>query len=65
MTGTENANIWRHVKRFKRAPVTLSVGKPFFLREHADRQEMMREGTRQIMQSLADLLPESYRGNYK
>jgi 1-acyl-sn-glycerol-3-phosphate acyltransferase len=65
MTGTENANIWRHVKRFKRAPVTLAVGKPFFLHEHADRQEMMREGTRQIMRSLADLLPESYRGNYK
>lgn len=65
MTGTENANIWGHVKRFKRAPVTLSVGKPFFLREQADRQEVMREGTRQIMQSLADLLPESYRGNYK
>ncbi|HEX5809304.1 MAG TPA: lysophospholipid acyltransferase family protein [Anaerolineales bacterium] len=65
MTGTENANIWRHVRRFKRAPVTLAVGKPFFLREHADRQEMMREGTRQIMQSLADLLPESYRGNYR
>jgi 1-acyl-sn-glycerol-3-phosphate acyltransferase len=65
MTGTENENIWGHVKRFQRAPVTLAVGKPFFLREHADRQEMMRDGTRQIMRSLADLLPESYRGNYK
>lgn len=65
MTGTENGNIFGHVKRFKRAPVTLVVGKPFFLREQADRREMMRQGTRQIMQSLADLLPESYRGNYK
>lgn len=65
MTGTENDNIYRHMKRFKRAPVTLSVGKPFFLREHADRQVMMREGTRQIMQSLAELLPEAYRGNYR
>lgn len=65
MTGTENGNIWGHVKRFRRAPVTLTVGKPFFLQERPDRQEMMREGTRQIMQSLADLLPESYRGNYK
>lgn len=65
MTGTENENIFRHIKRFRRAPVSLSVGKPFFLQEQADRQKTMREGTRQIMQSLAELLPESYRGNYK
>jgi 1-acyl-sn-glycerol-3-phosphate acyltransferase len=65
MTGTENGNIFGHLKRWRRAAVTLTVGKPFFLRENADRQEMLREGTRQIMQSLADLLPESYRGNYK
>ena len=65
MTGTENGNIYSHLKRWKRAPVTLAVGKPFFLREQADRQAMLREGTRQIMRSLAELLPESYRGNYK
>jgi hypothetical protein len=41
------------------------VGKPFFLREQVDRQAMMRDGTRQIMESLANLLPESYRGNYR
>jgi len=65
MTGTENQNIYGHMKRLKRAPVTLSVGKPFVLREQADRQEMMREGTRQIMETLAGLLPEAYRGKYK
>lgn len=65
MTGTENENIYGHLRRFRRAEVTLRVGKPFLLREQADRQEMMREGTRQIMESLAELLPESYRGNYK
>jgi 1-acyl-sn-glycerol-3-phosphate acyltransferase len=65
MTGTENDHIYGHMKRFKRAPVTLSVGKPFYLREQADRQAMLREGTRQIMESLANLLPESYRGNYR
>ena len=65
MTGTENGNIYGHLKRWKRAPVTLTVGKPFVLREQANRQAMLREGTRQIMESLADLLPESYRGNYK
>ncbi len=65
MTGTENENIYGHLKRFRRARVTLNVGKPFFLREQADRQVMMRDGTRQIMESLAELLPESYRGSYK
>jgi 1-acyl-sn-glycerol-3-phosphate acyltransferase len=65
MTGTENENIYGHLKRFRRARVTLTVGKPFFLREQTDRQKMMREGTRQIMESLAELLPENYRGNYK
>lgn len=65
MTGTENENIFGHLKRFRRARVTLSVGKPFHLREQTDRQAMLREGTRQIMEALAELLPESYRGNYK
>jgi hypothetical protein len=40
------------------------VGKPFKLMEQVDRQKMLQEGTRQIMAALADLLPESYRGNY-
>jgi 1-acyl-sn-glycerol-3-phosphate acyltransferase len=65
MTGTENANIYGHLKKWKRAPVTLTVGKPFYLPEQPDRQKMLREGTRQIMATLASLLPESYRGNYK
>lgn len=65
MTGTENENLFGHLKRFQRAQVSLKVGKPFFLREQVDRQEMLRDGTRQIMESLAELLPESYRGNYK
>lgn len=67
MTGTENSNIYSHLKKWKRTPVTLSVGKPFFLSEHVqgDHQQMIREGTRQIMESLAALLPESYQGYYK
>ena len=67
MTGLENQNIYSHLRSWKHAPVTLSVGKPFFLQEHpqGDRQKMMRDGTRQIMVSLASLLPESYRGYYK
>ena len=68
MTGTENQNIYSYMKRLKRAPVTLSVGKPFVLfpkEKQVNRQEMMREGTRQIMERLAGLLPEAYRGKYR
>ncbi len=64
MTGTENENIYNR-KWWRRARVTLSVGKPFQVQEQVDRQKMLREGTRQIMESLASLLPESYLGNYK
>lgn len=65
MTGTENENISGNLKRFRRPRLTLRVGKPFFLQAHSDRQEMLRAGTQQIMESLAELLPESYRGTYK
>jgi 1-acyl-sn-glycerol-3-phosphate acyltransferase len=64
MTGTENENVYGHMRKWKRAQVTLTVGKPFFLQETADRQTMLREGTKRVMQSLAELLPESYRGEY-
>jgi 1-acyl-sn-glycerol-3-phosphate acyltransferase len=65
MTGTENENIYNRRRWWRRARVTLSVGQPFKLKEQADRQKMLREGTAQIMESLAILLPESYVGNYK
>jgi 1-acyl-sn-glycerol-3-phosphate acyltransferase len=64
MTGTENEKIYDR-KWWQRAPVTLTVGKPFKLREQADRHKMLQEGTNQIMEALASLLPESYLGNYK
>lgn len=63
--GTENARVYGHLKRLRRAPVAFRVGKAFRLSQQADRREMMREGTRQIMESLANLLPESYRGAYR
>lgn len=64
MTGTENENIYNR-KWWRRVRVTLSVGQPFKLQEQADRQKMLRDGTSQIMESLASLLPEFYQGNYK
>ena len=73
LTGTENSHIYGHLKRLRRTPVTLVVGKPFFLQEHAvggtsgrtRGHKTVQEGTRQIMEALASLLPESYRGQYK
>ena len=64
MTGTENKYIYGR-KWWRRVHVTLTVGKPFFLQKQPDRRVMMRNGTRRIMESLAALLPEDYRGNYK
>jgi 1-acyl-sn-glycerol-3-phosphate acyltransferase len=65
MTGTENSNVYGHMKRLKRAPVTFTVGKPFVLQASADRRTRLQDGTRQIMEELAAMLPESYRGNYR
>ncbi len=64
LTGTENSHLSDHLSKWKRAPVSLSVGKPFFIQHHADRQEMIRNGTRQIMETLARLLPPERRGRY-
>lgn len=63
--GTENAHVYGYLKRLQRAPVTLRVGKAFRLRRLTDRRETIREGTDQIMEALADLLPEAYRGSYR
>jgi 1-acyl-sn-glycerol-3-phosphate acyltransferase len=65
LIGTENVHVYGHLKRLRRAPVTLRVGKAFRLRRQTDRREMMREGTLQIMKALANLLPEDYRGAYR
>lgn len=65
ITGTENENVYGHMKKFRRAAVHVKVGKMFKLDGQAGgRQEALELGTRQIMQALASLLPEKYRGAY-
>ena len=64
MTGTQNAKTYANMKQWKRAPVTLTVGKPFHLEEQPNHQDTIREGTRRIMEELARLLPKEYRGKY-
>jgi 1-acyl-sn-glycerol-3-phosphate acyltransferase len=65
VTDTENENVYGHLKRFRRARVHVKVGKIFKMAEQSrGRQEAIDLGTRQIMQALADLLPEKYQGAY-
>lgn len=62
LTGTDNAGVYRHLKRLRRAPVTITIGAPFHLEEAGPRT--LKEDTRLIMESLARLLPPEYRGVY-
>lgn len=63
LTGTENENVYSHMKRLRRARVTLRAGNMFRLAEQPTaRKEAMSAGTSQIMAALSALLPEKYRG---
>lgn len=65
ITGTENEIVYGAMKKFRRAAVHVKVGKMFKLAGQASgRQEAVTLGTRHIMQALASLLPEKYRGAY-
>lgn len=65
LVGTENPRVFGFLKRFKRAPVQLWVGKLFKLEnQESARHEALNQGTEQIMKALANLLPERYRGEY-
>jgi 1-acyl-sn-glycerol-3-phosphate acyltransferase len=64
LIGTDNAHVYGEMRRFRRARVGMRVGKPLKLLGQADRHAAIRDGTRQIMESLADLLPVEYRGAY-
>lgn len=63
ITGTENENVYGCMKRLRRAPVHIRVGKAFKLESRASaRHKALIDGTRRIMAALGDLLPEKYRG---
>ena len=64
MTGTPNSNTYGSLKKLRRASVTLTVGKPFLIEQRVDHRTTIRDGTRQIMESIARLLPERFRGKY-
>lgn len=69
ITGSEDENVFGHLKKLQRAQVHVKVGKMFRLTGLVKsgskaRQDAVTQGTRQIMLALAELLPEKYQGAY-
>ncbi len=65
ITGTAQLNA--HLKRLRRAPITITVGKLFHLDAGGDRlsRDVLRRLTDQAMRHLAAILPEDMRGIYR
>jgi 1-acyl-sn-glycerol-3-phosphate acyltransferase len=64
ITGSEFRRIENNLKKLRRTPVMVIVGKPFFLSQQRRGQDALQEGTRLIMETLAHQLPPEYRGVY-
>ncbi len=64
LTGSEGRRIEANLKRFRRSPVTVTIGKPFNLPFKKKDPGALQEGTRVIMESLARQLPPEFRGVY-
>lgn len=64
VTGTQN--IWRDLKRLRRAEVTFTIGPTFTLPplDGNDKNKQLEEHTREMMCHIAALLPVDYRGAY-
>ena len=64
LAGTENDNVYGNLRRLQRPRLSLTVGNPVELRAGVDDRKALEEDTRRIMEALAQLLPEEYRGAY-
>jgi len=66
ITGTEDKNLFGNLKRLRRARITLTAGQAFTLPPlpRANRDEVLKRYTDEIMCHIATLLPEKYRGAY-
>ena len=64
-TGTENATLLGNIRRLRRTPMTVTIGKPFTLESGPNRKESIARGTEKIMHVLARQLPPEYRGVYQ
>ncbi|MBK8904721.1 MAG: 1-acyl-sn-glycerol-3-phosphate acyltransferase [Anaerolineaceae bacterium] len=66
ITGTEDREVYRRLKRFRRLHITIRVGEPFFLplMPRQERDEFLQQNTDEMMCRVAALLPPKYRGVY-
>jgi len=64
-TGTENKRIFRNLQHLTRTEVTVTIGPQFRLKKYEDRRKAIQFGTEKIMHTLAQQLPEDYRGHYQ
>lgn len=64
LTGTENWRIYGNMRKLRRTDVTMTIGDAFYLPNVNDRRTALEEGTREIMEALARMLPVELRGVY-
>lgn len=66
LAGTEDKSLFGNLKRLKRTHVTVTAGPAFTLPPlpKANRDEVLKQYTDEIMCHIAALLPEKYRGFY-
>jgi 1-acyl-sn-glycerol-3-phosphate acyltransferase len=64
ITGSEFRLIENNLKKLRRTPVIIKVGKQFLLPQQIGDRDALREGTRLVMEALARQLPPEYRGVY-
>lgn len=63
--GSENEHVYGHLRRFRRVPLRMRVGKPFHLEADGTRTgQAVDRATERIMRTLAEMLPEEKRGVY-
>jgi 1-acyl-sn-glycerol-3-phosphate acyltransferase len=66
IVGTEDKEVVRRLRRFRRLDITIRVGEPFSLppMPRQNRDEFLRQSTDKMMCRIAALLPPKYRGVY-
>ena len=64
-TGTENQHIYPNMKRLRRTPVIITIGKTFKVEPHQDWRIAVENGTQTIMLTIAKQLPPESRGVYR
>jgi 1-acyl-sn-glycerol-3-phosphate acyltransferase len=64
LIGSEHRRIENNLKKLRRSPVKVTIGKPYVLPMQKKDPAALQEGTRLIMETLAHQLPPEFRGFY-